>query len=154
MGWTSRRMAPPLPEASQPSKSTHTGGPSRPSPSSPPRVSRSSSRRLEAASSRRASSSRLSLRLRSTSSRRRMRRSWQQPPTTGKRRSSSAPQSRQGQAGGDRLPVHVQVEQGGPAGLQGPLQGGRERLGLGARLAGGAVGPGQGREVGVLELGG
>src|SRR5215218_10618459 len=139
MGVTSRRMAPPLPEASQPSNSTHTGGPSRPSPSSPPRVRRSSSRRLEAASSRRASSSRLSLRLRSSSSSRPMGRSWQQPPTTGKREALPPPQGRQGQPGGDLLGVDPQVEQGRAAGLQGPVQGGRERLGVGDRLAGGPV---------------
>src|SRR5215212_3857887 len=141
MGVTSRRMAPPLPEASQPSNSTHTGGPSRPSPSSPPRVSRSSSRRLEAASSRAASSSRLSFRLRSSSPRRPISRSWQPPPATGKRGRSSAPQRRQLQPRGDRAGVHPEVEQGGPSGGEGPLEGGRERGGVGDRLAGGAVGP-------------
>src|SRR5690242_19003885 len=65
-----RLMAPPLPEASQPSKSTSTGGPRRPSPISPPSCSRSASSRSCAALSRSSYSLRLSLGERSTSSRR------------------------------------------------------------------------------------
>src|SRR3954447_16493623 len=78
MGATSRRIAPPLPDASQPSKSTSTGGPSRPSPGapgtgSPPHSSRSASSRCWAASTRLASSSRESLSERSSLSIRPMR---------------------------------------------------------------------------------
>ena len=40
-GATRRLIAPPLPEASQPSKTTTSGGPSRQSPIRPPSVSRS-----------------------------------------------------------------------------------------------------------------
>src|SRR3954447_8916299 len=69
-GATRRLIAPPLPEASQPSNSTHTGGPSRPSPSRPPSTSRSSSRRRCSFASRFSDSSLESFRLRSTSSRR------------------------------------------------------------------------------------
>ena len=48
-GATSRLIAPPLPEASQPSKATQTGGPSSPPPIRPPSVSRSWVRRVQAA---------------------------------------------------------------------------------------------------------
>src|SRR5215204_7483489 len=154
MGVTSRRMAPPLPEASQPSNTTHTGGPSRPSPSSPPRVSLSASRRLEAVSSRAASSVRLSLRLRSSSLRRPIRRSWQEPPAPGKRASSPAPQRRQGETRGDRLRIDLQGDHGGAARPKGTVEGGRDVGGGDDRLAGGAVGLGQGGEVGVVEAGG
>src|SRR5947209_14993368 len=63
-------MAPPLPDASQPSNSTHTGGPNRPSPISPAHTNRSRSSRLEAACSRRFSSFLESDSERSSSSRR------------------------------------------------------------------------------------
>ena len=53
-------MAPPLPEASQPSSRTHSGGPTPWSPVSPPSTSRSCSSRVCAASRRSASSLRLS----------------------------------------------------------------------------------------------
>src|SRR3954454_18924091 len=48
-------MAPPLPDASQPSKTTHTGGPMSRSPISPPRLRRSAASRSWARSRRRAS---------------------------------------------------------------------------------------------------
>ena len=53
-------MAPPLPEASQPSSRTHSGGPTPWSPVRPPSTSRSCSSRVCAASRRSASSLRLS----------------------------------------------------------------------------------------------
>src|SRR3954470_3426369 len=75
MGATSRRIAPPLPDASHPSNNTSTGGPRRPSPGapgtgSPPHRSRSASSRCWAASMRLASSSRESLSERSSLSKR------------------------------------------------------------------------------------
>src|SRR6187551_2652608 len=63
-------MAPPFPDASQPSKSTHSGGPIFPSVVRPPSQRRSCSRRSPAASRRSASSALLSLSVRSSSSRR------------------------------------------------------------------------------------
>ena len=68
-GAVSRLMQPPLPEASQPSKTTQSGGPSPGSiPSWPPRESRSQTSRVWAAANRSASSARLSLSPRSSMS--------------------------------------------------------------------------------------
>ena len=69
---TSRLIAPPLPEASQPSKTTHSGGPSRCSPSWPPSSRRRCSSRSPAASRRLAASFFGRLTDRSTSDRRLM----------------------------------------------------------------------------------
>ena len=55
---TSRLIAPPLPDASHPSNTTHNGGPMPPSPTRPPSTRRSCSSRRWARSSRSASSRR------------------------------------------------------------------------------------------------
>src|SRR5918995_571085 len=65
---TSRLIAPPFPDASHPSNTTHTGGPKRCSPNRPPTVSRSWVRRPHARSRPRASSWRVSDLVRSSSS--------------------------------------------------------------------------------------
>src|SRR6266576_900258 len=65
---TRRLIAPPFPEASQPSNSTQTGGPMPCSPIRPPRVSLNWVNRTQPRSNPRSSSLRESFRLRSSSS--------------------------------------------------------------------------------------
>src|SRR5205823_1716118 len=67
---------------------------------------------------------------------------------------SPAAEVGQGAAGGDGFEVGLEVDDGGPAGLAGGVEGGGEVLGALHRRPPGAEGGGEGGEVGVGEVGG